>query len=105
MRKPTVTCALLAAMIAKHRWGTPIDSDSLLAIAAIERREYPAARESFEELRSTEYVTNRGNRGIELDNSSFGVLADFLYHECGWEPFEIRSRLKHYEGWATHDWA
>jgi hypothetical protein len=51
MRKPSVKCALLAAMVAKHRWGTPIDEESLLAIAAIEGNDYPTAREVFDELR------------------------------------------------------
>lgn len=104
MRKPTVKCALLAAMVAKHRWGTPIDDDSLLAIAAIDPHDYHVAADVFEELRSESYITNRGKRGIELDNSEFGTLADVLYHVCGWEAFEIKSRLKHYEGWDTHDW-
>jgi len=61
--------------------------------------------EQYRKLRSKPYITNQGNRGIELDNSEFGHLADVLYHECDWEPFEIKSRLKHYEGWETHDWA
>jgi hypothetical protein len=56
-------------------------------------------------LRGASYVTNRGNRGIELDNSRFGELADVLYRDCGWEPYQVRSRLKHYEGWDDHDWA
>lgn len=105
MRKPSVKCALLAAMIAKHRWGTPIDEDALLAISAIDNDDYPTARGVFEELRRETYVTNRGNRGIELDNGRFDELADVLFNECGWEPFEIRSRLKHYEGWDQHEWA
>ncbi len=104
MRKPTVKCALLAAMIAKHRWGTPIDQHHLLAIAAVEKNEYHTAREVFHELRGESYITNRGKRGIQLDNSEFGALADVLYDECGWEPFHIRSRLKHYEGWDQHEW-
>jgi len=105
MRKPSVKCALLAAMIAKHKWGTPIDEENLLAIAAIETNDYPTASEVFEELRSASYITNRGNRGIELDNGEFGPLADVLYHECGWDPYEIESWLKHYEGWENHDWS
>jgi hypothetical protein len=105
MRKPSVRCALLAAMVAKHRWGTPIDEENLLAIAAIDANDYPIASEVFDELRSEPYVTTRGDRGIELDNGEFGALADVLYHECEWEPFEIKSRLKHYEGWSGHDWA
>ena len=105
MRKPSVKCALLAAMVAKHRWGSPIDGEHLLAIAAIEGSDYPAARAVFEELRSEVYITDRGKRGIELNNSEFGTLADVLYEECGWEPFQIKSRLKHYEGWDRHEWA
>lgn len=105
MRKPSVKCALLAAMVAKHRWGTPINEENLLSIAAIERNDYPTASEVFDALRSEPYITSRGNRGIELNNSAFGALADVLYSECGWEPFQIRSRLKHYEGWDQHDWA
>ena len=104
MRKPTVKCALLAAMIAKHRWVTPIDEESLLAIAAIDNNDYPVASDVFEELREEPYISSRGKRGIELDNGEFGALADVLYHECGWEPFHIKSRLKHYEGWDRHDW-
>lgn len=104
MRKPTEKCALLAAMIAKHRWGTPIDEDNLLVIAAVDQNDYPTAREVFDELRGEAYIVNRGKRGIELDNSEFGMLADVLYYECGWEPFQIKSRLKHYEGWDQHEW-
>ena len=105
MQKPSVKCALLAAMVAKHRRGTPIDREALLAVSAIEGNEYPVAREIFDELRHEPYVTNAGNRGIELDNGAFGELADVLYYECEWEPFQIESRLKHYEGWENHDWA
>jgi hypothetical protein len=105
MRKPSVKCALLAAMVAKHRWGTPIDEDDLLSIAALEPNDYPTASEVFDDLRGEQYITSVGNRGIELNNSEFGALADVLYHECGWEPFQIRSRLKHYEGWGEHEWA
>lgn len=104
MRKPSVKCALLAAMIAKHRWGTPIDEENLLAIAAIDPNNYPVASEVFDDLRGESYITNKGTRGIELNNSEFGTLADVLYHECGWEPFQIKSRLKHYEGWDQHGW-
>lgn len=105
MRKPSVRCALLAAMISNHRWGSPIDQENLLSIAAIDTNDYPTASEVFDELRSVPYIINKGNRGIQLNNSAFGELAEILYHECGWEPFEIKLRLKHYEGWDNHDWA
>lgn len=105
MEKPSIRCALLAAMIARHKWGSPIGEEALLSIAAIGRHEYPAARDVFEELRSAPYIVNRGKQGIELDNSRFGQIAEILYHECNWEPFQIQCRLKHYEGWDRHEWA
>jgi hypothetical protein len=104
MDKPSVKCALLATMIAKHKWGTPISEDALLNLSAIDD-DYPTARTVYADLRSEPYITNRGKRGIELNKSNFDALADVLYHECGWEAWEIDSRLKHYEGIDTHDWA
>ena len=105
MRKPSVKCALLAAMLAEHRWGSPVVEENLLSISAIESSDYPTASEVFDELRSEPYITSKGNRGIEPNNSEFGALADVLSHECEWGPFEIRNRLKHSEGWDQHEWA
>ncbi|GGC48891.1 hypothetical protein [Haloferax sulfurifontis] len=103
MEKPSVKCALLATMIAKHKWGTPITEEDLLSLSAI-GNDYPVAREVYADLRSEPYITHRGNRGIELDESNFDKLADVLYHECRWETWEIETRLKHYEGIKDHDW-
>jgi hypothetical protein len=105
MRKLSVKYALLAAMIAEHRWGSPIVEENLLSISAIEASDYSVASDVFDDLCTEPYVTNSGNRGIELNNSEFGALAEVLYHDCEWEPFQIKSRLKHYEGWDQYDWA
>jgi hypothetical protein len=94
MEKPSVKCSLLATMIAKHRWGTPITEDALLSLSAIDD-DYPTAREVYADLRSEPYITYRGNRGIELDKSNFDKLADVLYHECNWESWEIDSRVNY----------
>lgn len=104
MEKPSVKCTLLATMIAKHKWGTPITEDALLGLSAIDG-DYPTAREVYAELRGESYITYRGKRGIELDAGNFDALADILYYECEWEAWEIKSRLKHYEGIDGHDWA
>lgn len=104
MRKRSVRCALLAALLARHAWGSPIPRERLLAFAAIGNDEYPRARAVFDRLREARYVANRGKRGLELDTGEFDVLADVLYHDCDWDPFEIRLRLKHYEGWDDHEW-
>ena len=45
MRKPSVKCALLAAMIAKHRWGSPIVEEDLPSISAIETNDYSCSVE------------------------------------------------------------
>jgi len=49
MEKPSVKCALLATMIAKHKWGTPITEESLLSLSAI-GDDYPTAREVYANL-------------------------------------------------------
>jgi len=104
MKKPSVKCALLATMIAKHKWGTPITEDDLLNLSAIDG-DYPTAHDVYADLRSESYIIHRGRRGIKLDKSNFDKLANVLYYECGWEAWEIDSRLKHYEGIDDHDWA
>lgn len=70
METPSVICALLATMIAKHKWGTPISQEHLLALSAIDG-DYPTAREVYDDLRSEPYIAYRGKRGIELDKSTF----------------------------------
>lgn len=104
MSKLSVVCALVAAMIAKHRWGTPSGEDALIRLSAVPKHDYPEARTAFESLLRRRFITNQGSGGIALDNSGFGELAEFLYHECGWDPDEIKLRLKHYEGWEEHHW-
>lgn len=105
MNKPTVKCALLGTLVAHHCWGSPLEEDSLLSMSKILDHEYPQARETVERLENKPYAHRHRNRGIELVTSGFGILADVLYYECNWEPYEIKSRLKHYEGWDDHDWA
>jgi len=104
MEKPSVKCALLATMLAKHEWGTPITEDALLNLSAI-GNDYPTVREVYADPRSEPYITYRRIRGIELDKSNFDTLADVRYHECGWETWDIDSCLKRREGIEDNDWA
>lgn len=85
MKKPSVLCALLSTMLAKHRWGSPIAEDALLALSAIDG-DYPAGRRAYDRVKHESYITFRGKRGIELDAGRFDELADVLYHDCSWEP-------------------
>lgn len=62
------------------------------------------AKTAFEELKHQPFILHNRQRGMMLNNSRFGDLADYLYHQCGWEPFTIDCRLKHYEGWEEHGW-
>ena len=51
MEKPSVKCALLATMIAKHKWGTPISQEDLLNLSAIDG-DYPTALDLLPRLKS-----------------------------------------------------
>jgi hypothetical protein len=92
-------------VVSKHRYGAPLPADELVRLAAYEPHEEGAVREAIDDLRRRSFVLDRGPRGVMLDSSQFGDLADFLYHDCDWPTWEIRTKLKHYEGWSDHDWA
>lgn len=78
MQKPTVKCALLAAMVAKHAWGSPISEDDLLSVAAVESHELRRATRALEQLRDEAFVQRCGGSRVRLDNESFDELADVL---------------------------
>ncbi len=96
-------CAILAVLISNHAYGTPMDKDSVVNRAAVSDK--GKAKDAFEVVQIEPFVRHNPNRGMLLNSSRFGELADFLYYNCEWEPFVIKSRLKHYEGWKNHDWA
>ena len=98
-------CALLRPLVSKHRYGAPIVEDELVSQAAFERHEEGAVRAAYDVLEELRFILDYGNRGVMLDSSRFGDLADYLYHECDWPTWEITTKLKHYEGWEEHDWA
>lgn len=98
-------CSLIRPLVSKHRYGAPIVKDELVRQAAFEQHEEGDVREAYEELRNYHFIIDYGKRGIMLNSSCFGELADFLYHECNWPSWEITTKLKHYEGWEDHDWA
>lgn len=104
MVKPEHLCALIRPLVSKHRYGAPIVKDELVRQAAFEKHEEGDVREAYEELRILSFIVDYGNRGVMLDSSQFGDLADFLYCRCDWPSWEITTKLKHYEGWSDHDW-
>ena len=106
MASHEVLCAVLAYLLSKHRYGSPVPKEHVVQRSGVRSDQRGEAKEAFEELRSdAPFVQDCGDRGIELDNSEFGLLADYLYVHCGWDEAIIRSRLKHYEGWSKHDWS
>jgi len=94
-----LVCALLSALVAQHRYGQPIGRDELLRTASYESHRGGEAKQAFEALREVPFIVDCGDRGIMLDNSAFGQLAQFLHDECGWSAFKLQVRLKHFEGW------
>lgn len=98
-------CALIRPLVSKHRYGAPLPVDELVRMTAHEPHEAGAVRAAVSDLRRRSFIVDRGARGVMVDSSKFGPLADFLYYECDWPTWEIQAKLKHYEGWAEHDWA
>ncbi|MFC3959756.1 hypothetical protein [Halovivax cerinus] len=105
MRRTRHLCALLRPLVSKHRYGAPLSEDELIRQTAFEKHEEGAVRDAISYLRTQPFIQSFDTRGIRLDSSTFGRLADFLYQECDWPAWEITTKLKHYEGWDDHDWA
>ena len=98
-----LACVLLEALVATHRYGQPIAQDELLRIASYKSHRGGDAKQAFATLRGLPFITDQGQRGIMLNHSAFGQLAQFLANTCGWSEFELRIRLKHFEGWDDID--
>lgn len=103
MASHDVICSVLAYLVSHHKYGSPVAKQMVVNRAGVRSDQLGEAKEAFEELRDAPFITSV-DRGIELDNSKFGLLADYLYVECGWSAIQIHNRLKHYEGWSRHQW-
>lgn len=99
-----LVCALLRVLVSDHAYGKPRPRDVVVSKASHEKHEGGAAKEAYEAVRDLDLVVDRGRRGVMLDNDRFVVLVQFLYDECGWDRFELKLRIKHFEGWNEVDW-
>jgi len=107
MASHEVICEVLAYLISKHGYGSPIGKDMAVNCSGVRSDQLGEAKEAYEELRNdAPFIEDKGDKGIQLDNSRFDLLADYLYASsgCDWDYEKIDSRLKHYEGWSQHDW-
>ncbi|WP_436933717.1 hypothetical protein [Halovenus marina] len=104
MSEPDIVCSILGYLISKHRYGSPVDKETTVNRAGIRVDQQGEAKDLFDELRDARFILDCGMRGIQLNNSKFNILADYLYHQCSWDADKIEIRLKHYEGWERHDW-
>ena len=96
--------AILWVLVTSHRYGSPMPRDEVLGRAAYASDRGSEARAAYETVRSQPFVLDYGSRGLQLDNSAFGPLVQFLYDECDWERFELELRIEHFEGWESIDW-
>ena len=71
-------CALLATLIAKHGWGSPIGKDSLVNDAGISSHQQGDGKDAFDDLRRASFITNCGKRGIKINTSNQGNLRHIL---------------------------
>lgn len=97
-------CAIIRVLVSDHAYGKPRPKDVILNRASYPPHEGGPAKTAYETVRTFPFVTDYGERGIELDNSRFDALVQFLYDECGWERFELELRIKHFEGWDDVRW-
>lgn len=98
MSRSSIQSALLATLLVTHGARSPIETETLLTLAAVEPYEYVEAREVLRELRETPVLTGHGFRGVELNDDAFDSLADVLSRDCDWDASEVERRLKYYEG-------
>lgn len=67
-------CALLEALVAKHRYGQPITRSELLRITSYESHRGGDAKQAFETLRMYPFITNQGQRGIIQNQGGYHGL-------------------------------
>ena len=103
MSKTQHECKVIRTLVTTHSYGSPLSEDEILRRAAIPSHDLDKAKEAIESVRSYPFIADHGDRGLKLVNGELGVLAEFLADECGWDDFELRIRLKHFEGWDDSD--
>lgn len=104
MERMELVCAVLRVLVSAHAYGNPLPRDVLLNRAAYPPHRGGAAKDAYESIRELEFIVDHGRRGVQLDNSAFGALVQFLYDNCSWNRFELELRIKHFEGWDGIEW-
>lgn len=104
MAETALLCAICRVLVTNHAYGKPLPRDVILNKASYPAHKGATAKTAFETVRRKPFIIDHGKRGIQLDNSAFGQLIQFLHDECGWERLELELRIKHFEGWDTIRW-
>lgn len=103
MAEPEYLCELLWPLLS-HRGKKPMSIDMLLHTAAIPQEDLGQARREVGALTDLSFIAEHP-RGVAVDTSQLGNVADYLYYNCEYTKQQIKIRLKHYEGWENHEWA
>ena len=103
MGKAQYECKVIRTLVTTHSYGSPLFKDEILRRAAVPSHDLDEAKMAIESVRDYPFIVDSGNRGLKLVNSEFGALAMFLAEECDWSEFELKIRLKHFEGWDNLD--
>jgi hypothetical protein len=104
MNERAIMCSICRVLMTNHAYGKPLPQDVVLNKASFPAHDGTTAKAAFDRLRRKSFIVNYGTRGIQLDNSQFASLIQFLYDECDWERFELELRIKHFEGWDEIQW-
>ncbi|MEZ3117281.1 hypothetical protein RYH80_15300 [Halobaculum sp. MBLA0147] len=104
MPETEVYCSILNYLIAKHDYGSPVSKETVANQCGVRSDQVGAAKEALDDLAETEPYVIESDDHVKLDNSHFGRMIEYMYQQCEYEEFYLRSRFKHYEGWSQHDW-
>lgn len=96
-----IRCALCWALVRRHGWRRYISRDDLIAFASIPTHAEGDAKAVLRDLRTESFIDYDRTRGVTIDSSRQGELAEFLIENCGYSRFRVESSLKHYEGFES----
>lgn len=104
MAEMAIMCAICRVLVTNHAYGKPLPRDVILNKASYPAHKGATAKTAFDAVRRKPFIIDHGKRGVQLDNSAFAALVQFLHDECDWERFELELQIKHFEGWNEIRW-
>lgn len=94
------SCKILKVLLSKHGYGSPIQIEAIVNLAAVPVDDLDVAAETADEMRTSRefsFVENHGREHIQLNNSEFPAMVDYLLDGCGWSKTKVDGFTRHYD--------